>query len=579
MSFVNNVNINQNMPDTLVSGAIASVSDTVQIALAGHKSCTLTVSGTWTGTLIVQSSTDNGVTWVNCWLQSIAATSSYAVLQPINSFTGNGAYAIYNTSSVTHYKVSATAFSLGTATIKLTATEAPPAAIFAATNVNQSVLVDNNNSYITNLTAGQIYVGTASSTLGVAGIQVSLKTDQNCTVWVEQSPDGTSGTWDISDEYKYVTRIDNFGITVQAVNSFVRVRVKNLSTATTTYFRLQTCLCPVVEAVPRSLDEHGHFKVAIKCMSDLYTETDSWIGSSHELHASPMTRLIGTSFEGTTKDTNFWTESNTGTGSVTQGSGTVTLATGATANSTSQYQTVRVGRRVGGNENVCRIFARMGDTGTANNIRNWGAFTVTDGFFFQLNGTTLNIVSRLNSSDTPVAQISWNQNNIFTMDTNFHLYEIRLWAFAIYFYIDGVLVHQLIPTTTLFSRTINLPVTFQNNNSGGSTSNVSMIAETGYIIRCGNLQTESIYKNINTATTTICKYGAGRLHSLVINSPTPATITLYDNTSATAPIIGVITVATANDAYSIPYNCPFNTGLTILTNISSGTLDITAIYE
>jgi hypothetical protein len=97
-----------------------------------------------------------------------------------------------------------------------------------------------------------MFVGDTASTLGVAGIQVTLKTDTSCTVFVDQSPDGVN--WDITDKYVYNPLKANFGLTVQAVASYFRVRVRNEDSIASTYFRLQTCLCPVVEAVPRSLD-------------------------------------------------------------------------------------------------------------------------------------------------------------------------------------------------------------------------------------------------------------------------------------------------------------------------------------
>ena len=127
--------------------------------------------------------------------------------------------------------------------------------------IQQNVVADANNSSSTNLDAGNSYTftGTKTSTLGVAGIQVSLYADKNCTIRVEQSPDATPH-WDLIDQYNYVAS-SNFGITVQAISSWARVVVTTASETTTT-FRLQTALCPIVEAVPRSLDENGNFKIA-----------------------------------------------------------------------------------------------------------------------------------------------------------------------------------------------------------------------------------------------------------------------------------------------------------------------------
>jgi hypothetical protein len=117
-------------------------------------------------------------------------------------------------------------------------------------NIQQNVIADTLNSSTANLSASQTFTGTSASTLGVAGIQVSLKTDQNCYVYVDQSPDGFN--WDIVDTYTYYTRMGGNGWTIQAVNSYVRVRVTNTGTSATTYFRLQAALCPIVEAVPSS---------------------------------------------------------------------------------------------------------------------------------------------------------------------------------------------------------------------------------------------------------------------------------------------------------------------------------------
>ena len=74
---------------------------------------------------------------------------------------------------------------------------------------------------------GYAFTGTATSTLGVVGIQVSLYADKNCIVSVQQSPDATPH-WDIVDNYNYYAG-RNFGITVQAVSSYVRVVVTTAS--------------------------------------------------------------------------------------------------------------------------------------------------------------------------------------------------------------------------------------------------------------------------------------------------------------------------------------------------------------
>ena len=128
-------------------------------------------------------------------------------------------------------------------------------------SVTQNVIVDSNNSSTENLTAGSTFTpltAGGTSTLGVAAIQVSFKADKNCTITVEQSPD-TTPNWDIVDTFYYFAG-QSFGRTVQAINSWVRVTVTNVDVNTTSYLRLQTCLCPIAEPLPRSLNTLGYQK-------------------------------------------------------------------------------------------------------------------------------------------------------------------------------------------------------------------------------------------------------------------------------------------------------------------------------
>lgn len=69
-----------------------------------------------------------------------------------------------------------------------------------------------------------------------------------------------------------------------------------------------------------------------------------------------------------------------------------------------------------GSSTIFLMAARVGDTGQAGAVRNWGAFDATDGFFFSLNGTTLNVVHRktLEGSTTNVSipQSNWNKDKL-----------------------------------------------------------------------------------------------------------------------------------------------------------------------
>ena len=115
------------------------------------------------------------------------------------------------------------------------------------------------NSSTTNLPLGGSFTGTGQSTFGVAGLQVNIITDQPCRVVLQQSIDDAN--WDIEDTYEvYPDR--GSGRTFQATAAYLRVVVTNLGPAGTTYFRLQTVLCPVVEALPRSLTQDGLLRLS-----------------------------------------------------------------------------------------------------------------------------------------------------------------------------------------------------------------------------------------------------------------------------------------------------------------------------
>jgi hypothetical protein len=84
------------------------------------------------------------------------------------------------------------------------------------------------------------------------------------------------------------------------------------------------------------------------------------------------------------------------------------------------------------------------------------------------------------------------------------------------------------------------------------------------------------YTHIATNTTTTLKSASGVLHAICVNTPGATdTTTVYDSTSASGTIIGVLSAAAAG---CIDYQLRFANGLTIVT---SGTTapDLTVIWE
>jgi len=302
------------------------------------------------------------------------------------------------------------------------------------------------------------------------------------------------------------------------------------------------------------------------------------VTDSGALRTASALRLVGVPFVGTVKDPNFWTESDVGSGAVSQATGQIVLTTGTIANSSAQYSTNQVGLFIPGAENTYRGDIQFGDTGTANNKRLWGAFNALNGIYFKL-GASLSIGTRSNGVDTVVAQTSWNVSTAFVLDTNLHTWEIRYTFLGIYFFIDHVLVHQILTAglAVVPCPILDLPATAQTYNINGSTTNCSMTVVTMYLMRTGSLQTEGIYNYINTDGINVLKYGAGKLHNVIIGNGLGGILTLYDGTSPSSPIISVLNITLGtNYPVTVPYECLFNTGLTAGT---TGVVSLTIVYE
>lgn len=295
-----------------------------------------------------------------------------------------------------------------------------------------------------------------------------------------------------------------------------------------------------------------------------------------EIRTITPIRLVGSQFVGTTVDENFWTTSLGTNGTATQADGVLTLSTGTTANNTTSITSVRTARYIGGSSNRFRgnIFL---DTGTADNIRRFGMYDANNGAFFELNGTSMKIVTRKATTDTAVAQASWNINSSsFSLDANLHTYEIYITNKSVWFVIDDILVHKVTGTSATPLGSLQLPVKAENNNTNGVTTNKSIVLANMVIHRLGPDETEVTWKNISSANTFVLKRAPGRLHRVIVNGAGVAdkTLILYDATSATNPI-ATIDLNKANLA-TLEFGLPFHNGLTAVTN---GTVDLTVVYE
>ena len=220
---------------------------------------------------------------------------------------------------------------------------------------------------------------------------------------------------------------------------------------------------------------------------------------------------------------------------------------------------------------------------TGANRRRLGAYDAANGYFFEHDGTTLSVVTRKGGVDTRVSSGNFNGDlgNTYILDENPHAFEIYWSNKSTWFTIDNTIIHKFGGTAPL-TNTNNLAASAEIANLAGNTNANSLEVRAATINRLGRLETETTYRYIAAATTTICKYTAGRLARVVINNPDAAAqvISLYDNnlgsTANPIAILGVPNINNTGIPQSIEFLCPFHNGLTVITDTVQ---PVTIIYE
>lgn len=446
--------------------------------------------------------------------------------------------------------------------------------------INQNIQIDATNSSVANLAVGATFTGTTQSNITATQIQVLFKADQNCIIYVDQSSDQTK--FEITDSYQYFFSKGGFTVNVNAVGAYYRVRITNVGVATTTSLSLQTIIVPILETLPRSLSSDGLLQTTVNNQQDDFG-FKRYFTPFGEGISVPVYRLTGSIFNGSTLDTTKWTPVVGTGGTVAPTNGVLQVSTGTTANNAVSITSVHNGRFISGAPHQLRAAIILGDTGTLNNTRRWGAFDGTNGVFYELSGTVFSLCVMKNGVITRISNGSFNGKigNTITVDTNGHYYLILFTPSSIWFIYDNELLHTQQFQTTSWSSTLNLPVRIENTNSGGSTTNVT-ISSTGLtLLRMGleNSQPVSIFQS-GITTGIICKIGAGTVRKMIMSAVVNnAVITLYDNTAASGTIIwqsGTLGSQTNPTPFDFD-GAPFNIGLTLV--ISGAAANVFLTFE
>lgn len=303
----------------------------------------------------------------------------------------------------------------------------------------------------------------------------------------------------------------------------------------------------------------------------------SWVSPRNQIIHAGHIRTAGKNFDGSTKDTNFWTETVSNGGTVTQENGAVTLNTNTAANGSAVYRSNKRARFVAGTTQLFLARTTSSEDVTENNLRRIGAYDDDNGFFFQVTDV-FSVGTRINGVDTIVDSGNFNGEFGKTFPTGVNQYfstMIEWTPTAVYFYIEEKLLHSI--EGLLLTSTNSLPITIENINSGGLAQEVTFTCVEAAIMREGDLVTDSVDYHIEgDAATHVLKYGAGKLQRITFNNTSGNSLTIYDGIDVTGRVMAVVSTGlTAVGTYE--YDLNFNTGLTIVT--AGNGLDATVVYE
>lgn len=460
--------------------------------------------------------------------------------------------------------------------------------------VQQVTPSTDNNVTATTVVPTASWDGVYESTLNVAGLQITVLANQRCQLYVYQSIAGV--TDNVVDEFDVYSGV-GFSTTVQATSAFFRVRVKNLGASNAT-ITVDSVLCPIVEALPRSLDEYGNLRAGVRDFTSGDMGYSAVVTPSQNLRTTDTVRLVGATLQGIVIDTRYWTSVPGAGGSITNASGgnptgEALISSGTTANNTASLNSVRVARYVAGSQNLFRaqVVLPAVSTATGTNNRRWGALDVNNGYWFeayQANAVAtpvLRVCTRNTAVDAaPITVFNGEYGVSYPLDNNVHTYEIYWSNKSAWFFIDGELLHTITSTTTSLVAVQNLPIGLFTINAGGNTSNNTFIVRTAAILRLGPLMTQPqfVYQSGTTAGVLV-KAGVGNLHKIIVGSQaTTSVVTLYDNTAAGGTIIFTWTYTQGSQANNQPVvlefgGIPFSTGLFLV--IGTAASNVCVIYE
>lgn len=203
---------------------------------------------------------------------------------------------------------------------------------------------------------------------------------------------------------------------------------------------------------------------------------DAYAHVSHfgALKTSPVVPVLAGNFPGSSLDTNLWLKDVVSGGTVTVENGVGKLKTGTNSAGAVTLISRRTGRFEAGQVTVFQSGVYPG-AGLANNTRRWGVMDreAQNGLFFELDGTTFNVVARAGGSDTEVAAASFNVDTTFSPSAANNTYRIFYSAGRALFCAASAgklrVLHRLTDSDLPLVEDLDLGMYYENTNSGSVT--------------------------------------------------------------------------------------------------------------
>jgi hypothetical protein len=209
--------------------------------------------------------------------------------------------------------------------------------------------------------------------------------------------------------------------------------------------------------------------------------------------------------------------------------------------------------------------------------------TITDGAWFQMNGTTFSVVTMKGGTPTAIDSGSFNGRlgDTVSPSTIFATYEIYYQTGKVHFIVNDRILHTVSAASTTWANTMNFHA-FMDSVNTGVASSVILNSRSMSIYRLGSYltaPTSYFHANAQAAGGVQLKLGPGNIHRIAFQSLNNSVISLVDSTTTTTPIIWATTgVAAITQPLTIDLGgIPFHNGLRLY--VTGANSQLTISYE